>query len=195
MLEARTSWTLSQSLACPKMHSLVACETAERERTGLIDLKERIEYTERDKDTLLEQYEVLTLGALEDLTAERVQSTNPFGLGSPEATLWVNSPAQRRRLEEFLGPSPHLCRRFRNRLTPGRSSAESTSGNSRDAPLRKVSSSVDQTGKTGRPGTSLGTRRFPWVKRPKTICQMIVKPCYSACTAARPLAAPRGGVL
>lgn len=41
----------------------------------------------------MEQYEVLTLGAfLEDLTTERVQSTNPFGLGSPEATLWVNRP-------------------------------------------------------------------------------------------------------
>ena len=48
---------------------------------------------QRDKDTLLEQYEVLTLGAfLEDLITERVQSTNPFGLGSPEATLWVNRP-------------------------------------------------------------------------------------------------------
>ena len=48
---------------------------------------------QRDKDTLLEQYEVLTLGAfLEDLTTERVQSTNPFGLGLPEATLWVNRP-------------------------------------------------------------------------------------------------------
>ena len=41
----------------------------------------------------MEQYEVLTLGAfLEDLIIERLQSTNPFGLGSPEATLWVNRP-------------------------------------------------------------------------------------------------------
>ena len=72
--------------------SLVARDPAERELTGLIDHKERTEYMQRDKDTLLEQYEVLTLGALEDLTTEHIQSTNPFGLGSPEATLWVNRP-------------------------------------------------------------------------------------------------------
>ncbi len=74
------------------MPSLVARDPAERELTGLIDHKERTEYMQRDKDTLLEQYEVLTLGALEDLTTEHIQSTNPFGLGSPEATLWVNRP-------------------------------------------------------------------------------------------------------